>query len=480
MVANSFPKGFLWGGAVAAHQLEGAWQEGGKGVSVADVMTAGENGVPREITKGVLPGKNYPNHDAIDFYGHYKEDIALFAEMGFKCFRTSIAWTRIFPKGDETEPNEEGLKFYDDLFAECHKYGIEPVVTLAHFEMPWHLVEKYNGFGSRETIDFFLRFATTCFKRYKGQVKYWMTFNEIDNQASFNNDFSMATNSGLLLDNDSNNEAEMYQAAHYELVASALAVKEGKKIDPDFMIGSMINYTPAYPASSDPEDILLAQRVNQRRFWFSDVQAWGEYPKGVEAYIERQGYRPDITAEDKVVLKEGTVDYIGFSYYQSITVSAKKENVDSLESPDNVIVENPYLETSDWDWSIDPIGLRYGLNELTDRYHLPLFIVENGLGAVDQVEEDGSIHDPYRVDYLRKHLEEVKKAVTLDGVDLMGYTPWGCIDLVSAGTGQMSKRYGFIYVDKDDDGHGTLARSRKDSFYWYQKVIKTNGADLEN
>ena len=281
MVANSFPKGFLWGGAVAAHQLEGAWQEGGKGVSVADVMTAGENGVPREITKGVLPGKNYPNHDAIDFYGHYKEDIALFAEMGFKCFRTSIAWTRIFPKGDETEPNEEGLKFYDDLFAECHKYGIEPVVTLAHFEMPWHLVEKYNGFGSRETIDFFLRFATTCFKRYKGQVKYWMTFNEIDNQASFNNDFSMATNSGLLLDNDSNNEAEMYQAAHYELVASALAVKEGKKIDPDFMIGSMINYTPAYPASSDPEDILLAQRVNQRRFWFSDVQAWGEYPKGV-------------------------------------------------------------------------------------------------------------------------------------------------------------------------------------------------------
>lgn len=480
MVANSFPEGFLWGGAVAAHQLEGGWQKGGKGVSVADVMTAGENGVPREITKGVIAGKNYPNHDAIDFYEHYKEDIALFAEMGFKCFRTSIAWTRIFPQGDETEPNEEGLKFYDALFAECHKHGIEPVVTLAHFEMPWHLVEKYNGFGNRKTVDFFVRFATTCFKRYKNQVKYWMTFNEIDNQASFNNDFSMATNSGLLLDNDSNNEVEMYQAAHYELVASALAVKEGKKINPDFLIGSMINYTPAYPATSDPADILLAQRVNQRRFWFSDVQAWGEYPKGVEAYCERRGYRTDITAEDRIVLKEGTVDYIGFSYYQSMAVSAKKVDADHVEDPSEVVVENPYLETSDWDWAIDPIGLRYGLNDLTDRYHLPLFIVENGLGAVDQVEEDGSIHDPYRVDYLRKHLEEVRKAVVLDGVDLMGYTPWGCIDLVSAGTGQMSKRYGFIYVDKDDEGHGDLARSRKDSFYWYQKVIKTNGADLEN
>ncbi|HIZ96245.1 MAG TPA: 6-phospho-beta-glucosidase [Candidatus Ligilactobacillus excrementavium] len=479
MVVNSFPEGFLWGGAVAAHQLEGGWQEGGKGVSVADVMTAGEHGVPRQITKGVIPGKNYPNHDAIDFYGHYKEDIALFAEMGFKCFRTSIAWTRIFPNGDETKPNEEGLKFYDDLFAECHKYGIEPVVTLAHFEMPWHLVEKYNGFGSRETIDFFVRFATTCFDRYKDSVKYWMTFNEIDNQASFNNDFAMATNSGLLLDENSDNEAEMYQAAHYELVASALAVKEGKKINPDFMIGAMINYTPTYPASSDPADILLAQRVNQRRFWFSDVQAWGEYPKGVEAYLNQKGFRPDITTEDKIVLKEGTVDYIGFSYYQSMTVSAKNGDTDHLSTPDKMIVENPYLETSDWGWSIDPIGLRYGLNDLTDRYHLPLFIVENGLGAVDQVEADGSIHDPYRVDYLRKHLEEVKKAVTLDGVDLMGYTPWGCIDLVSASTGQMSKRYGFIYVDKDDEGQGTLARSRKDSFYWYQKVIKTNGADLK-
>lgn len=478
MSANQFPEGFLWGGAVAAHQLEGGWQAGGKGVSVADVMTAGAHGVPREITKGVLPGKNYPNHEAIDFYSHYKEDIKLFAEMGFKCFRTSIAWTRIFPNGDDANPNEAGLKFYDNLFDECLKYGIEPVITLAHFEMPYHLVEAYGGFANRKCIDFFVKFAVTCFKRYKDKVKYWMTFNEIDNQSSFNNDFLMCTNSGLLLDNDLDNEAQMFQAAHYELVASALAVKEGKKINPDFKIGTMINYTPVYPATSKPEDVLLAQRVDQRRNWFSDVQAWGYYPAGIEAYITKKGFRPDITAEDRIVLSEGTVDYIGFSYYQSMSVSSQKVSADQLTDPHEAQVKNPNLKASDWGWPIDPVGLRYSLNLLTDRYHLPLFIVENGLGAVDEVQADGSIHDPYRIDYLRAHIQEVKKAVLEDGVDLMGYTPWGCIDLVSAGTGQMSKRYGFIYVDKDDEGNGTLARSRKDSFYWYQKVIKTNGADL--
>lgn len=478
MSKDQFPEGFLWGGAVAAHQLEGAWQAGGKGVSVADVMTAGAYGKPREITKGVIAGKNYPNHEAIDFYHHYKEDIKLFAEMGFKCFRTSIAWTRIFPNGDEATPNEAGLKFYDDLFDECHKYGIEPVITLAHFEMPYHLVEAYGGFANRKCIDFFVKFAVTCFERYKDKVKYWMTFNEIDNQSQFNNDFLMCTNSGLLLDNDLDNEAQMFQAAHYELVASALAVKEGKKINPDFKIGTMINYTPVYPATSKPADVLLAQRVDQRRNWFSDVQVWGYYPQGIEAYINAKGFRPDITAEDRIVLSEGTVDYVGFSYYQSMAVCADQIDADHLTDLSEVQVKNPNLKASDWGWPIDPVGLRYSLNLLTDRYHLPLFIVENGLGAVDEVQADGSIHDPYRIDYLRAHLEEVKKAVLDDGVDLMGYTPWGCIDLVSAGTGQMSKRYGFIYVDKDDEGKGSLQRSRKDSFYWYQKVIQTNGADL--
>lgn len=464
---------FLWGGAVAAHQLEGGWQAGGKGLSIADVMTAGANKVPRKITDGVQAGENYPNHSAIDFYHHYKEDIKLFAEMGFNCFRTSIAWTRIFPNGDEAEPNEAGLKFYDDVFAECHKYGIEPVITLSHFEMPYHLVSEYGGWRDRRVIDFFVHFAEVCFKRYRNSVKYWMTFNEINNQMDYMNDFLVATDSGLVFRNNEDaatREALMYQASHYEVVASALAVKMGHQINPDFKIGSMINFTPLYPASAKPADILVAEKMMQRRYWWSDVQAWGRYPVGMEAYFKQHGLRPDITAEDRIVLQEGTVDYIGFSYYNSMTIAA--------DGASFKIVANPNLETSEWDWPIDPLGLRYALNWLQDRYHLPMMIVENGLGARDKVEADGSIHDPYRIDYLRAHIEQMIKAVNEDGVELWGYTPWGCIDLVSAGTGQMSKRYGFIYVDKDDEGNGTLARSRKDSFYWYQKVIQTNGADL--
>jgi 6-phospho-beta-glucosidase len=464
---------FLWGGAVAAHQLEGGWQAGGKGLSIADVMTAGANKVPRKITDGVQAGENYPNHSAIDFYHHYKEDIKLFAEMGFNCFRTSIAWTRIFPNGDEAEPNEAGLKFYDDVFAECHKYGIEPVITLSHFEMPYHLVSEYGGWRDRRVIDFFVHFAEVCFKRYRNSVKYWMTFNEINNQMDYMNDFLVATDSGLVFRNNEDaatREALMYQASYYEVVASALAVKMGHQINPDFKIGSMINFTPLYPASAKPADILVAEKMMQRRYWWSDVQAWGRYPVGMEAYFKQHGLRPDITAEDRIVLQEGTVDYIGFSYYNSMTIAA--------DGASFKIVANPTLETSEWDWPIDPLGLRYALNWLQDRYHLPMMIVENGLGARDKVEADGSIHDPYRIDYLRAHIEQMIKAVNEDGVELWGYTPWGCIDLVSAGTGQMSKRYGFIYVDKDDEGNGTLARSRKDSFYWYQKVIQTNGADL--
>lgn len=475
------PKDFLWGGAVAAHQLEGAWQAGGKGMSIADVMTAGSNTQPREITNGVLPGKNYPNHEAIDFYHHYKEDIALFAEMGFKAFRTSIAWTRIYPNGDELEPNAEGLKFYDDLFAECHKYGIEPVVTLAHFEMPYHLVTTYGGWRDRRLIDFFLRFAKTCFTHFKDSVKYWMTFNEINNQCNYMRDFSMATNSGLIFSPDATpaeHEATMYQASHYELVASALAVAAGHEINPDFKIGSMINFTPQYPASSKPEDVLMAQKAMQKRFWWEDVQTFGKYPRFMEAFFKRTGLRPDITEQDRQDLAAGKVDYIGFSYYSSNTVAASADNpwydFDGVKAE----VKNPHLQTNDWGWTIDPVGLRYSMNWLSERYDLPLMIVENGLGAFDHVEPDGSIHDPYRVAYLKAHIEQMIKAVDEDGVDLWGYMPWGCIDLVSAGTGQMDKRYGFIYVDKNDAGVGTLKRSRKDSFKWYQHVIATNGEDL--
>ncbi len=475
---SSLRKDFLWGGAVAAHQLEGGWNKDGKGVSVADVMTVGANGVPREITNGVLQGKNYPNHEGIDFYTHYKEDIKLFAEMGFKCFRTSIAWTRIFPQGDESEPNELGLKFYDELFDECLKYGIEPVITLSHFEMPYHLVTEYGGWRNRKMIDFFVRFAEVCFTRYKDKVKYWMTFNEINNQANYNEDFAPFTNSGIAYQPGENREKIMYQAAHYELVASALAVKIGHEINPDFQIGCMIAMCPIYPLSCKPEDMMMSVSAMHKRYWFTDVHVRGYYPAYLEKYFQRKGFNLDITVEDKLLLLEGCVDYIGFSYYMSFTTESKSDNpqYDYDESKD--LVRNPYVKASDWGWQIDPVGLRYAMNWFYDRYQLPLFIVENGFGAIDQLNSDGTIDDDYRIDYLKAHIEAMKTAVEEDGIDLLGYTPWGCIDLVSAGTGEMKKRYGFIYVDKDNEGQGTLKRSKKKSFDWYKQVIATNGEQL--
>ncbi|MEG2292326.1 MAG: 6-phospho-beta-glucosidase [Carnobacterium sp.] len=475
---SSLRKDFLWGGAVAAHQLEGGWNKGGKGVSVADVMTVGANGVPREITNGVLQGKNYPNHEGIDFYTHYKEDIKLFAEMGFKCFRTSIAWTRIFPQGDESEPNELGLKFYDELFDECLKYGIEPVITLSHFEMPYHLVTEYGGWRNRKMIDFFVRFAEVCFTRYKDKVKYWMTFNEINNQANYNEDFAPFTNSGIAYQPGENREKIMYQAAHYELVASALAVKIGHEINPDFQIGCMIAMCPIYPLSCKPEDMMMSVSAMHKRYWFTDVHVRGYYPAYLEKYFQRKGFNLDITVEDKLLLLEGCVDYIGFSYYMSFTTESKSDNpqYDYDESKD--LVRNPYVKASDWGWQIDPVGLRYAMNWFYDRYQLPLFIVENGFGAIDQLNSDGTIDDDYRIDYLKAHIKAMKTAVEEDGIDLLGYTPWGCIDLVSAGTGEMKKRYGFIYVDKDNEGQGTLKRSKKKSFDWYKQVIATNGEQL--
>ncbi|MBO0457666.1 6-phospho-beta-glucosidase [Enterococcus hulanensis] len=473
-----FKENFLWGGAVAAHQLEGGWQDGGKGVSVADVMTVGAHGVPRRITNGVLEGENYPNHEAIDFYGRYKEDVKLFAELGLKCFRTSIAWTRIFPNGDEAESNEAGLQFYDDLFDECLKYGIEPVITLSHFEMPYHLVTEYGGWRNRKMVEFFARFAEVCFTRYKDKVKYWMTFNEINNQANYKEDFAPFTNSGLKFEASDDREKIMYQAAHYELVASAKAIEIGHKINPDFEIGCMIAMVPIYPYSCSPSDMMAATVAMQRRYWFTDVHCKGRYPSYMKAYFDRKQFDLDITAEDEVQLTKGTVDYIGFSYYMSFAVKDHDKGPAYDYDEANDLVENPYVKASEWGWQIDPTGLRYAMNWFNDRYELPLFIVENGFGAIDEISEDGEIHDEYRIDYLREHIEAMQEAVIYDGIDLMGYTPWGFIDLVSAGTGEMKKRYGFIYVDKDNDGAGTLDRSKKDSFHWFQKVIASNGEAL--
>ncbi|WP_318767657.1 6-phospho-beta-glucosidase [Lactiplantibacillus carotarum] len=475
---TTFKKGFLWGGAVAAHQFEGGWQADGKGVSIADVMTAGSNTQAREITDGVLPGKNYPNHDAIDFYGHYQDDVKLFAELGLKCFRTSIAWTRIFPNGDEDQPNEAGLKFYDDLFDALLQNGIEPVITLSHFEMPYHLVTEYGGWRNRKLIDFFVKFATVVFKRYQHKVKYWMTFNEINNQTGLN-EWALFTNSGIQVQADEDAEQLMYQAAHYETVASALAVQIGHQINPDFQIGCMLAMGPTYPASPAPADVMKAERAMQANYWLADVQCKGKYPNWLKRYFARKGFDFDMPLADLDVIKAGTVDYIGFSYYASHVVkAAKDEPTDFMTPTANIEVENPALTRSDWGWEIDPVGLRYALNWFSDRYDLPLFIVENGLGAFDKRTADGKIHDDYRIDYLRQHIAQMKLAVDVDGVDLMGYTPWGFIDLVSAGTGQMDKRYGVIYVDKNDAGTGTLSRGKKDSFGWFQKVIASNGADL--
>ncbi len=475
---SGFKADFLWGGAVAAHQLEGGWQEGGKGVSVADVMTAGRHGVPREITEGVIEEKYYPNHEGIDFYHRYPQDIKLFAEMGFKCFRTSIAWTRIFPRGDELEPNEAGLQFYDDLFDECLKYNIEPVITLSHFEMPYHLVTEYGGWRNRQTIEFFVRFAKAVFTRYQKKVKYWMTFNEINNQANFNEDFAPFTNSGLHYKPGEDREKIMYQAAHYELVASALAVEAGHAINPDFQIGCMIAMCPVYPLTCDPNDMMMSVNAMHRRYWFADVHVRGTYPKHTLNYFARKAFNLDITEEDLRILRRGCVDYIGFSYYMSFATKATEDNPHLDYDETRSLVTNPWVKASDWGWQIDPVGLRYSLNYFYDLYQLPLFIVENGFGAIDKLEADGTVDDSYRIAYLGDHIREMKKAVEEDGVELMGYTPWGCIDLVSAGTGEMKKRYGFIYVDKDNEGHGTLARSKKKSFDWYKEVIRSNGENL--
>ncbi|CAM3300803.1 6-phospho-beta-glucosidase [Vagococcus fessus] len=474
-------KEFLWGGALAAHQFEGGWNAGGKGPSVIDVMTAGAHGVPREITETIEEDKFYPNHEAINFYENYKEDISLFAEMGLKCLRTSIAWTRIFPKGDEKEPNEEGLKFYDDVFDELLKNDIEPIITLSHFEMPLHLAREYGGFRNRKVIDFFANFSEVCFTRYKDKVKYWMTFNEINNQMDTNNPIFLWTNSGVIVGEDENAKEVMYQVGHNELVASAKAVIIGKKINPEFQIGCMISHVPIYPYSCNPKDIMAAEEAMHQRYFFSDVHARGKYPNYALKEFEREGYQLDIREEDLEILKKGTVDYIGLSYYMSTVVKSGVEN-DGLGDVVNGGlpngVENPYIESSDWGWAIDPEGLRYGLNRLYDRYELPLFIVENGFGAVDVLESDNSIHDQNRIDYLEKHIKSFKTAIERDGIELMGYTPWGIIDLVSFTTGEMKKRYGMIYVDRDNEGNGSMKRYKKDSFEWYKNIIETNAKYL--
>lgn len=478
MAQNGFPDDFLWGGAVAAHQVEGGWDQGGKGISIADVLSKGALNVERVITDGVQPEYSYPNHQAIDFYSKYQSDIALFAEMGFKCFRTSIAWSRIFPNGDELTPNESGLQFYDDLFDQLLKYNIEPVITLSHFEMPYHLVKQYGGWHNRKVVEFFVRFSEVVMTRYQSKVKYWITFNEINNQSNWKYPLFGYCNSGVIFSDYDNPEQAMYQVIHHQFIASALVVRLGHQINPEFKIGSMIHMMPLYPATCRPEDQVFAQNSMRTKYLFSDVQIRGSYPAYIIKEWERNNIAITMLPGDAKILKNGCADYLAISYYMSNIISPDYSKSDGSLSFVEGSKLNPYLKASDWGWQIDPVGLRYSLSDLYERYQKPLFIVENGFGALDQRSPDGSINDDYRIDYLREHIKEMKKAVVLDGVELMGYTPWGCIDCVSFTTGEYAKRYGFIYVDKHDDGSGTMERSRKKSFYWYQGVIASNATQL--
>lgn len=472
----SFPTNFLWGGATAANQCEGAWDVDGKGPSISDHSRAGNRTASgRRVFDLEIDTDQYyyPSHTAIDFYHHYKEDIALFAEMGYKTYRMSVNWTRIFPNGDEDTPNEAGLQFYDDVFDECLKYGIEPLVTISHFELPFHLGKTYDGFLDKRVIDFYERYATTLFTRYQHKVKYWLTFNEI-NFGTLPHGLRI---NGLF--NREYTETEQYQALHNVFLASARAVIAGHNINPDFKIGCMLAYITMYPKTCKPADVLKTQQMNDKlNFFCGDVQVKGAYPYYMKQYFKDRGIDFEITEEDKALLKAGTVDYYTFSYYMSTCITADIDNRED-KSGGNLFggVANEYLETSDWGWQIDPIGLRFTLNQLYSRYEVPLMVVENGLGAFDELNDDHTIDDDYRIDYFRQHIIEMQKALD-DGVELIGYTPWGCIDLISAGTGEMSKRYGFIYVDRDDEGNGTLARYPKKSFYWYKKVIESNGESL--
>ncbi|XBS71498.1 6-phospho-beta-glucosidase [Acerihabitans sp. KWT182] len=463
-MGQRFPKNFLWGGAVAANQVEGAYLTEGKGLSTSDLLPEGIFGGIVERREGECEIKDV----AIDFYHRYPEDIALFAEMGFNCLRTSIAWTRIFPQGDEETPNEAGLAFYDRLFDEMIAHNIQPVVTLSHYEMPYGLVKNFGGWGNRQVIIFFERYARTVFRRYRDKVKYWLTFNEIN--MSLHAPF---TGVGLAEHSDLQS---IYQAIHHQLVASAMAVKTCHEINQDAKIGNMLLGGIMYPLSCQPADVMATLQQNREWQFFGDIQARGSYPSYMDRFFAERGIFLHITDEDRLALRE-TVDFISFSYYMSGCVTAdekiRKERGNILN-----MVPNPYLDSSEWGWQIDPQGLRILLNVLSDRYQKPLFIVENGLGAKDRIESDGSINDDYRIQYINDHLVQVGEALA-DGVDVMGYTSWGPIDLVSASKAEMSKRYGFIYVDLDDLGKGTLERKRKKSFYFYKEVINSNGESLE-
>lgn len=479
---TKFPKNFLWGGATAANQYEGAYDKDNKGLSVSDVLTNGSHTNPRKISLTRDKKYGYPNAIASKGYEFYKQDIALMAEMGFKVYRLSIAWTRIFPNGDDTKPNELGLKFYEDVFKECKKHKIEPLVTISHYEMPLNLALKYNGWLNRKVIEFYMNYVKVIFERYKDLVKYWLTFNEMNmGMLGLGNWISLGIKSSVkdetsLFENQCDLKTSL-QGIHHQLLASALVCKLAHDKYPKFKIGNMSIYMPTYPFNCNPLNMVASQqKMREVNYYCADVQVKGYYPNWIKQYWKNNNIEIEMDKDDKKILRQGKIDFLTFSYYSSGAHDVTNAK-DAVRGNGFSTIKNPYLKASDWGWQIDPQGLRWSLNELYDRYELPMMVVENGLGAFDKKESDNSIKDPYRIEYLREHIKAMSDAIN-DGVDLIGYTMWGCIDLVSASTGEYAKRYGFIFVDMDDNGKGDFKRYKKDSFYWYQKVIKTNGNDL--
>lgn len=464
---DTFPKDFLWGGAIAANQAEGAYLEDGKGL---DISNGFAHGIKHDFDFEIDPTKYYPSHTAIDFYHRYKEDLEMMHEMNFNAFRTSINWARIYPNGDDEFPNEKGLQYYDDLFDEMIRLNMTPIVTLSHYETPMNLVTKYGSWRDRRLIDFFTKYCETVFNRYKNKVKYWLTFNEINNMRR------MPGAAGGIFIQPGENEAQIvYQASHNMFVANALAVKLCKEIIPDSKIGCMLSLSNNYPNSCKPEDVFDTMQLRRRSLFFGDVMIRGKYPTYIYRLWEEEGVTIEMEDTDESLIQQYTSEYLGFSYYRTST--HEYGNPFFGDTGGDQGTPNPYLETTPWGWQIDPLGFRYTLNELYDRYQIPLFAVENGLGQIDELTEDNRVHDPYRVQYVKDHILAMKEAIK-DGVEIMGYTYWGPIDIISAGTAEMSKRYGFIYVDKDNEGNGTLNRYKKDSFYWYKEVISSNGENL--
>lgn len=478
-ITNKFPKEFLWGGAVAACQIEGAYDVDGRGLSTSDLRAydknldrtsiAQEGGDTLAGIKAALKDTTsyFPKRHGIDFYHTYKEDLALMKELGLKAFRTSISWSRIFPNGDELEPNEKGLQFYDRLIDEIIKNGMEPIITMSHYDIPIHLVIEYGGFANRKMIEFFVRYAKVLLERFKGKVKYWIVCNQINLVPTVN--FGSL---GLYDDQAENMEELMYKAVHNQFVAGAKIVELARKIDPEALMGTMVADGTMYPATCKPEDVVLAMRKNRMQYYFTDVQLRGEYPMYALRYFEENDIHLCVENGDEELLKSNTFDFLAISYYYSKVVDSTKNTIKPFDA-----TQNPYLKPTPWEWRADPLGFYNTLSQYWDRYQKPLIIAENGLGALDKVEEDGSIHDQYRIEYLKLHIEQLKECIK-DGVDIFGYLSWGPIDIVSSSSAEMSKRYGYIYVDLDDFGQGTGKRSKKDSFYWYQNVINSNGEQL--